>query len=236
MALPDLNKARPTITIDIPREGQKDAKVKLRFMAVSEQKILLMTKEADNVEDTVDAMNDILTACRVSGADLKSLNPAERDYLFIQLVAASSGKDRNRVVYTCRNKVDGQECGNNMPVDIVFNDIEIAGDSRQTADFDVGAGWKITVARPEKKKAGNAINWAHECITMVWNTETEEVNKAGEDFDVEEAREFWDGIDESKDVITFLMSAPTLKMDLRHKCSKCGYDHDLRLRGLQSFF
>lgn len=235
--LPDVEKQQ---TADVSQEHTPpgaDKPIKLRFMRVAEQKILLLAKESKDMDEARRAMDDILVACHAGGPKPKEYSGVQREWLFMKLVTGSAGRETTYSPYVCRNPTgeDQKECGERMVIPIDYSKVTIAGDSRPHADVQVGE-WNVRFTRPESQPEGHPIQWAGSYITMIWNEQ--EVYQKDDDFDLDYATKFWDSMPPvaSAEVIRFMQDAPRLETVVEHTCPGCGHHHKIRLSGFQDFF
>lgn len=236
MPLPKISTPSAEFTFNevLPISGEK---IKLRFVRVAEQKLLLTAKDAKNEGETREIMADILEACNLGKVSLKKQPPYIQEWAFVRLIAASSGKEKNLVPYRCSNEAaEGKTCGHRMMVPVDYKKIGVIGDTREYVDFEIGDGWSIRVKRPDIIPDGHPLVWGHQSIVTVFNDSSSLY--PGDDFSQEEIQTFWDDInpDISKEVIEYLRDAPRIEQIVKHQCESCGFEHKIKMSGLQSFF
>lgn len=211
--------------------------IKFRFMRVSEQKILLLAKESQDMGEAKRAMDDILVACHAGGPRPGEYTPVQREWLFMRLVTGSAGKDKTVAPYVCKNTIDdqGTTCGEQMFIPIDYKEITIAGDAREHIDVQAG-DWTVRFTRPSETPEQHPVYWAGDYLSMIYNDS--EVFQREDDFDSEYASAFWDSMppDAAAEVTRYMQDVPRLETTVEHKCGKCGHDHRIRLSGFQDFF
>lgn len=87
MALPKIK--HPTYSVTIPSTGQE---INIRPFTVQEEKLLLMAKSSDNVNDTVTTIKQVINNCIMENVDIDKLSTFDIEYLFIKLRAKSVGE------------------------------------------------------------------------------------------------------------------------------------------------
>lgn len=211
--------------------------VKFRFMRVSEQKILLLAKESQRMDEARRAMDDILDACHVGGPKPTEYSAVQREWLFMRLVTGSAGREQTVSPYVCKNPTgdNGEICGEQMLIPIDYGKVTIAGDARDHLDVDVGE-WTVRFTRPETPPEEHPIHWAGDYIQMIYNSE--ESFQREDDFDSEYATGFWESMPpaQSREVIQYMQDVPRLETTVEHTCGGCGHKHRIRLSGFQDFF
>lgn len=106
MGLPKIeNYPKKNLTLPVSR-----AEVKYRPFLVKEQKVLLMAKSSQKLEDAFDAIEQVIGNCVIGGdeIDVGEIPLIDMEYLFLKVRCLSKGETSD-VYYRCRNVVDAEE-------------------------------------------------------------------------------------------------------------------------------
>jgi len=229
--------------------------VKFRPFLVKEEKLLLMALSTSKEEDILKSIKQVVNNCLVSDINIDTLPIFDIEYLFLNIRARSVG-EKVENYFVCRNvvgkkiKEDGTEedevCMHMMPVEVNILDIKPPVDdipSRIYITKDIGVQLKFPTLHNYKsineltlsENANEIFNIVYDCCEYVFDEKevyyTKESSK-------EEFFSFIENLTQEQfDKITgFFEQLPTIKHDLKHKCQKCAFEHDLHLEGLSDFF
>ena len=222
--------------------------VKFRPFLVKEQKLLLMTAQATDTKDIIDAIKQILKNCIVTELDIDTLPVFDLEFLFLNLRARSV----NEVVdikYKCNNQLtnpDGETKTCNGTVDYKVNVLEIKPEfgSEHTNKIEISENLGIVLKYPtfemmkklENKSEDQAVfELLVQCIDYIYDTDNMYYPK---DEDPKDLEEFIDSLQQKhlEKIKEFFDSMPKVKKDLDFKCPKCGLDDKITIEGVQSFF
>ena len=221
--------------------------IKIRPFLVKEEKILMMAMESNDDNSILLAIKQIANNCCIEDIDIESLPIVDLEYLFLQLRARSVGEIID-LQYKCNNDVknDSEEthkCGNLIKMS--FNALEITPTVKKiNKKIQLTKKLGVVMKYPdfhlvEKLKGLNEVDTVTKtivnCIEYIYDEENVYYTK-----DVKEV-EIIDFIDSlSKEQFSliqdFLNDMPKLTKNIDFKCDKCGYEENLVLEGLQSFF
>lgn len=87
MALPKIK--HPTYKITIPSTKKE---INIRPFTVQEEKLLLMAKASEKIEDIISCVNQIVSNCVIEPIDTSTLATFDIEYIFIKLRAKSIGE------------------------------------------------------------------------------------------------------------------------------------------------
>ena len=87
MALPKIK--HPTYKITIPSTKKE---INIRPFTVQEEKLLLMAKASEKIEDIISCVNQIVSNCVIEPIDTNTLATFDIEYIFIKLRAKSIGE------------------------------------------------------------------------------------------------------------------------------------------------
>jgi len=234
----------PLYEINLPLTNKK---IKIRPFLVKEEKILLMAMESDDEDAIILAVKQIVNNCCITKIDVDELPILDLEYIFLQLRARSVG-ELIELQYKCNNDIkendEIKKCDN--VIKLSFNALEVEID-KVKKDFNkinltkkLGVMMKYPSFNVLKKTEGlsetemvakmiaNSIEYVFDEETIFYTKDVSE--KDVFDFIDSLTREQFGKIQEFFDKI------PKLKKNLNFKCSKCGYEEDILLEGIQSFF
>lgn len=222
--------------------------VKFRPFLVKEQKLFLMAAESDSVEETVNVIRQVLRNCIITEIDVDALPVFDLEYLFMNLRARSVSEVVN-LKYLCNNNVkneSGEEKPCNTVNEISFNVLEIKPEisPEHTTKFQINEKIGIVMKYPTfelmQKVNGKSENemimeLIYSSIESVYDEDNVYYMK---DNTKEEIVDFVDNL-QQKDldkIRIFFETMPKIKKNIDYKCKKCGYNENLTLEGIQSFF
>lgn len=239
MAIPKID--YPTYEIKLPSDNKI---VTVRPFSVKEEKLLLMALEANNLDDVIKTVKQVINNCVVTGdVNVDRLPFFDIDYLFIFLRAKSVGESVE-VSLTCNNVVeDGKECGNVFPTQMDVTNIEIErpeGINDEIKLTDV-AGVKMkypnyaTMKRIEESDMDIKTNMIANAIDYIWD---EQGKHYARESTKEELVDFVESLTEQnyKKLQDFVDNTPKFVVKLDAKCNKCGFDHKVRYSDFYDFF
>lgn len=222
-------------------------KIKIRPFLVKEEKILLMAMEAEDENSVLLAIKQIVNNCCVDGIDVDKLPILDLEYIFLQLRARSIG-EIIELQYKCNNDVpseDGTKKCNSI-IKFNFNALEVEPiiDSRHTKKIELTSNLGVMMKYPDfsimsKMKDLTEVEMLAKMITgcIDYIYDKEEIFYA-KDVPESELNDFIDSLtgEQFAKVQEFFDTLPKMKKNLEFKCSKCGYQEELVLEGIQSFF
>jgi hypothetical protein len=222
--------------------------IQFRPFLVKEQKLFLMNTENDDVESTVKVIRQVLKNCVLSDIDIDSLPIFDLEYLFMHL-RARSVSEVVELKYRCNNTVkdekgEEKDCGhvNN----ISFNVLEIKPTITEghTTKFKlndkVGIVMKYPTFELMQKTSGKQENdiimdLIYASIDQVYDQDNVYHMK---DSTRDEIIEFVDNMQQKdlENIRKFFDTMPKMKKEIDYNCKKCGYQENITLEGVQSFF
>lgn len=230
MALPKIK--HPTYAITIPSTKQK---VNIRPFTVQEEKLLLMAKQSDSTEDTVDTIKQLITNCVIESIDADKLSTFDIEYIFIKLRAKSLGEivdlefkdsDTNESI---KFRVNLDE------IEVKFNPehknkFTIQGDVGIVMRYPTLNEIKLIESKNNEEKA--ILDILFKCIDKIYDNDN-----VYTDFTEDELYDFinnlpLDSINKIKD---FFDTMPSVEHTVKLK-NKEGTTRDIVLKGLNSFF
>lgn len=235
----------PVYTIELISNGKK---VKFRPFTVKEEKLFLMATESDDVNTSLDTIKQVIGNCIVNDVDINKLPMFDIEHIFLNLRARSIGEIVD-LKYKCNNDVtdeNGEQKKCNNVVDLSLNvlDIKAEKNKNHTNKIEITDKLGVVLKYPnldslkysdEEDELLTTINLIVDSIDYIYDEESVYHSK---DTKREELIEFIEGL-QNKDLIKFqefFETMPKLKTNIHFKCSKCGYEEDILLEGIQNFF
>jgi hypothetical protein len=222
-------------------------KVKIRPFRVKEEKILLMAMESEDDAAVLLAIKQIVNNCCVDDMDVDSLPVLDLEYMFLQLRARSIGEIID-LQYRCNNEVDNEgetkKCNN--IIKLSFNALEVEPQTEEGHKKEIQLTPKLGVVMkyPDFKLVNKLSNLSEAeviakmvagCIDYIFDSDSVYYAK---DASEAELVDFVDSLtrEQFAKIQEFFDTVPKMKKNLTFKCSKCGYEEELVLEGIQSFF
>ena len=243
MALPKIDS--PIFSAKLISSGKE---VRFRPFTVKEEKLFLIAYQADDVKNITETIIQILNNCVLDELDVKSLPIFDIEYLFLNLRARSVGEVVN-LTYRCNNTVtdetgEEKKCGNKVEMDVDLLSIKPETVEKHNSKIELNPTLGIVMKYPTlemvdtfnvQDEIETIIEMIVSCIDYIYDEDNVYYAK---DSTKEELLEFIDSLS-TKDlekIKQFFGSLPKLKKKVDFKCNKCGYEEEIELEGLQSFF
>jgi len=239
MALPKID--APTYEVLLPASNKK---IKFRPFLVKEQKILLMAMESGEKEVIENNIRQVLQNCSLDSLDIENLPLIDIEYYFLNLRARSVG-EVIETKYKCENVVNGETCGhiNDVSFNILDskvnfpeekNDLipltETIGIKMKYPDFSLikkleevetitDIGFELVIDCIDYVYDGDNLYYAHETPKDELMTFLETLTK-----------------DQFDKLESFIDNMPKLEKKINFICTKCGFNHNINVQGLDDFF
>lgn len=240
MALPKIDV--PTYDITLPVSKKQ---IRYRPFLVKEQRNLLMAMESDDSSAAHSAIRDILYNCTLTeGVDIEKLPIIDVEYYFINLRAKSVGEIVESK-YRCNNVVEDKECNNLMDSSLNLLDIKVEMNEDISPEIKLTDNLTVKMKYPEFAIVKDSINMESDAdITFNMLARSIEYIYDGEQFyygneePIEEMVEFVESMNQEQfaKIEKFFNNLPKLKEKIEMTCSKCGFQHTIKVEGLESFF
>ena len=240
MALPRID--TPIYDLELPLSKKK---IRFRPFLVKEQKNLLMALESDDRESIENNIKQVLQNCTITEkVDIEKLPVVDVEYYFLQLRARSVGETVENK-YRCDNMVDDKSCGNIMETSLNLLDIKIEGvqDDNDVVELTDKISVKLKYPQFSVLSKLSKLTDVGD-ITFQMIADSIEHIYDGEQFyysnetPQEELLEFVESLSQKQfaKIETFFANLPKLQKKIEMKCSRCGFQHNLDVEGLESFF
>jgi hypothetical protein len=162
---------------------------------------------------------------------------------------ARSVSEVSELSYKCNNKViddEGNErtCGNIVEIPVNLLEVEPESDSSHTNKIELTDKLGIVMRYPNVKmmkeidgdsEFDNLMNVIVKCVDYIYDENSVYHQK---DVTHDELVEFMESLNKAQfeKVQNFFDTIPKMKKTLKFHCGKCGYDEEIVVEGLQSFF
>jgi len=230
--------------------------IKFRPFLVKEEKLLLMALQSEDSQTILKTIKQVINNCLIDDINIDDIPIFDIEYLFLNLRARSVGEklDTN---FLCQNivRTTQDDAGNEIPVqcqnlmEVSINLLEVVPPFVPTKPNKiqftntVGIQLKYPTIGEFVDVEGllfsedndQVYDLIMECSEYVYDETslyyTKETTK-------EEFYTFLESLTQEQfdKILEFLQNLPKLKLDIEHKCGKCGFDHKLHLEGLNDFF
>ena len=235
----------PIFTLNLPLSKKI---VRYRPFLVKEEKLLLMAMESNEESSVITAIKQIVTNCSLDEIDVERMPVIDLEYFFLNLRARSVGEIID-LQYKCNNKVKNEkdeEVDCNNIVKFKVNILEIVPEISKEHTNKIALTDKLglvmrypNLSIVESVEADNEIDKIMKiilkCVDSIYDTETIYYTK---DILESELVDFIDSLTKEQfaKIQEFFETMPKLKKMMKFNCDKCGYEDEIAVEGIQSFF
>jgi hypothetical protein len=240
MPLPKID--TPIYDLTLPLSNKK---IRYRPFLVKEQKNLLMAIESDDQESIQENIKQILRNCTLTeDIDIDDLPVIDIEYYFINLRAKSVGEVIENK-YRCEAIVDDKKCNNVMETTINLLDIKVDGLVKDNDVIQLNDKISVKMRYPKfsvlksvkdmNKMADIAMKMVAESIEYIYDGEQFYYSREATE---KELLEFVESLNQKQfeKIEKFFDSLPKLQRKVQMTCSKCGFQHNFDIEGLENFF
>ena len=222
--------------------------IRFRPFLVKEQKLFLMASESDEPKEVVNVIRQVLKNCVLDEIDIDQLPTFDLEYLFLNL-RARSVEEVVELRYKCNNTIkteagEDKKCDGKVDFKINLLEIEPKKGENHINKVQVTENLGVCLKYPtfdmiqryESLDENEVMSKVlADCIDYVYDKEQIYYAK---DSTREELEEFIDNLQQPhlEKIKVFFDTMPEIKKDLHFKCTKCGYEEEIVVRGLQNFF
>lgn len=231
----------PIYEMKIPSTGKT---LRVRPFSVKEEKLLFIALEANNLDDIISTVKQVINNCIIDGdVDIDKLPFFDIDYMFIYLRAKSIG-EKIEVRLTCKNVVDDKVCGNIIETDMDINNCEIVTNEEIKNDIKLDSkrgvkmkypGYSIVKhienSNPVDQRTALIVN----SIDYIYDGNTMHSSK---DYSKDDLKKFVEDLTEENynKLSAFVDNFPVFLVTMDAKCHKCGFEHHVRYSDFYDFF
>jgi hypothetical protein len=222
--------------------------VRFRPFLVKEQKLFLMAAENEDQKETIGVIRQVLKNCVLDEIDIDNIPTFDLEYLFMNL-RARSVEEIVELKYRCNNTIKDEKNEDkvcNSPVEFKLNLLEIhpSKDEKHTNKIELTENLGVCLRYPtfemiqkyeDMDEKDVMMTILVDCVDYIYDKDNLYYAK---DTSKEELEEFIDNLQQPhlEKIKVFFDTMPEIKKDLHFKCTKCGYEEEIVVRGLQNFF
>jgi hypothetical protein len=222
--------------------------VKFRPFLVKEQKLLLMANHSDDLKESMEVIKQVLNNCILTeNIKVDDLATFDLEYLFLQL-RAKSVEEVVKLRYTCNNDIvsengESTKCGGVVKFDLNLQEITPTKNENHTNKIELTPKLGVVMKYPtfnliekvENSEDLDIFEMMLDCVDYIYDEDNIYYAK---DHTKEELMDFFENMkkEDFQKIELFFQTMPKLKKDLDFKCPKCGYEEQITLEGIQSFF
>ena len=235
---------KPTHELVVPSTQET---ITYRPYKVSEEKILLMALQGEDLKEIERAVKQILSNCILTpNFDVSKLKIFDVEFIFLQLRIKSQGES----VELLFEPIPGTECEEckkkrKIVANLTEAAIEFNEEHKEKIEFNEESGVVLkcptidALATFEKAKVSEDINdlfkaiWS--CVDFIYDSEGTYASSSGTD---KEGIEWLEDLDVSdfRKIEEFFKTLPRLKQSVDIKCKSCDFQTEYTMVGLESFF
>lgn len=237
MPLPSI--ATPTYELEIPSLNKK---IKYRPFLVKEEKILIIAMESEDPKQIAEAVKNVISNCILTkGIKVDQLSTFDIEYLFLNIRGKSVGEDVE-VLITCPDDGTTQ-----VPVKINLDDIKVVVSDEHNRDIKLDDTLTLRMKYPSMQEfiktnfsigsstVDDTFDMICSCVEQIYS---EEESWAASDVTKKELSAFIEQLTshQFKEIEKFFETMPKLSHTIKVKNPNTGFENDIVLEGLTSFF
>ena len=232
--------------------------VKFRTFTVGEHRQFLEAKALGDESAIFDTLLNILEACTFGNIPVRKTEMYLLDMLYLEIYIKTKGA-ASPGVYRCTNMVtdpmteDGiageeHECGNRVTVNIPLMteclQFPEGFDESQTVSIGENSGMKLRQPTAEEFQAASkgvsgydlTDQFVYSSVECMWDGDR--LMHPGIDYDLPGLVEYIGTLPDyvMDHIQAFYELTPSIKLDMKIKCPKCGNEDEIHLDGLDDFF
>jgi len=249
---------------EVPLPSKPELIYRFRPYVIKEEKVLFMTNLSEDKKEYSKAIRKLLVDCSLNPTFneefVEHLSYFDTEFLYLALRARSVGEIQE-IEYTCNNMVSKnndnelkEPCSHKVLVPVDFTKIEVefppfhANSIKLTDDITINFKYPsfeyVESFSVKLEQIGTDVNKAYEASLYYLSGLIDSVITAdgviGEkDFTIAEGAEWLQTLTSdsfNKIKVAYLDNVPRTILKTHFHCDKCGYDTDMTLEGLESFF
>lgn len=231
MALPVMSV--PEFSTKLPSTGKE---IRYRPFLVKEEKVLLMALQGEDQTEITTAITNLLESCIITkGVKVDKLATFDIEYLFLKIRAKSVGE----VVELMMSHSHG-DCKAKTAVSVNLDDIKIdkkPNNDKIMLDDKIGVRMRYPsiadITGFDIDNPDSIFRMIANCVEYVFDDD-----QVYNEFTSEEMISWIGSLNQSQfnNIYSFFQEAPKLTHEIKWKCSACGEEEKIVLKGLQDFF
>ena len=207
-----------------------------------------MASESNDPKETINVIRQVLKNCVLDEIDVDSLPTFDLEFLFMNL-RARSVEEIVDLKYKCNNVVlndkgESDACTGVVDFKVNLLEIEPTKNPEHTNKIQLTENLGVVlkyasfdmIQKYEDKSEGEIMSsMLVDCVDYIYDKDQIYYAK---DVSRDELVEFVDNLQQKdlEKIKVFFDTLPEIKKDVHFKCPKCGYEEDIQIKGLQSFF
>jgi|694.fasta_scaffold20645_10 hypothetical protein len=220
-----------------------DKNIRFRPFLVKEEKLLLIAKEADNLNEITSTIKQIITNCCIDEIDVDNLPTFDVEMFFLHLRINSVGETA-QMIHTCNNVVEDKECGHATEFDLLLKNIKYQDTEHHSSIIklteNVGVKFNYpSISIPQAALDDKFDDGGYEIIAeyLDYIYDQDQIYKKNS-VTKEELMAFFDNLtlDQVQNIKQFFLTSPRVVLEQELTCSKCQFVHNVHVEGILSFF
>ena len=224
----------PMYTMTLPISG---IVAKYRPFVVKEEKILLVAAQSGDMNQIVDAMRNIISACTDGLLDTKKMCTADAEYAFLQIRMKSVGEDVKPQI-TC------SKCKEKTSIKINLQNVKVKQVEKEVVDSNIKITDSLSIVLKypsmhdvdySKNEIEAIFGVAKDCIeSVIMNDEVYTKN----DIDPKELSDFVDNLlpEQFEQIMKYVKTTPELYYQFAYTCPSCKEKVEVEVKTVADFF
>lgn len=220
----------------------QNKKVKFRPFLVKEEKILLIAKESEDVEEIKTSVKQIIKNCCIDNIDVDSLPLFDIEMFFINLRSRSIGETA-KLNFTCKNQVEDNPCDTVTEYTINLNSVDYLVPKEHNNKIKLTDKVGIVFKYPTMSVIKDLEEDFYDATIRVFGDNIDYIYDESsiyprKDLTDEEVQEFLEHLtsEQLDEVRNFFATTPRVILKDKITCSKCKFEHEIVVENLYSFF
>jgi hypothetical protein len=224
----------PSYTMTLPISG---IVTKYRPFLVKEEKVLLIAAQSGDMNQIVDAMRNIISACTNGLLDTKKLCTADAEYAFLQIRMKSVGEE-------VKPQIACSTCQTKTGIRINLQEVKVKKVEKESVDSTVKINDQISLVLRypsmhdvdySKSEIDAIFGIAKDCIESVIFGDNV---YSKDDIDPKELAEFVDNLlpEQFEQIMKFVKTTPELAYGFKYTCPSCKKLVETEVKSVSDFF